>query len=95
MENNNYTMNDIAQFIADYKKNSKYDSKEWLVNIPVIGSKLYEKIALENMKVTVFEKEYNKAKNGNIEQQNIFISKMTPVLDDFYADKEKKKTGRR
>ena len=47
------------------------------------------------MKVTVFEKEYNKAKNGNIEQQNIFISKMTPVLDDFYADKEKKKTGRR
>lgn len=95
MENNNYTMNDIAQFIVDYKKSNKYDSKEWLVNIPVVGSRLYEKVALENMKITIFEKEYDKAKNDNIEQQNKFISKMAPVLDDFYAYKEKKKTGRR
>ena len=47
------------------------------------------------MKITFLENAYNDAINGSIEQQNKFISEMTPVLDDFYANKEKKKTGRR
>ena len=47
------------------------------------------------MKRTVFEKEYNKAKNGSVEEQNEFIRQMTPVLDDFYSSKEKSKIGRR
>ena len=95
MENQKYTMEDIAQFLIDYKECNKYNSKEWLINIPIIGGKLYEKAALENMKRTVFEKEYNKAKNGSVEEQNEFIRQMTPVLDDFYSSKEKSKIGRR
>ena len=95
MENSNYTMDDIAKFIEDYNESNKYSSREWVINIPVVGRKLYEKAALENMKRTVFEKEYNKAKNGSVEEQNEFIRQMTPVLDDFYSSKEKSKIGRR
>ena len=95
MGNQKYTMEDIAQFLIDYKESNKYNSKEWLINIPIIGGKLYEKVILENMKRTFLENAYNDAINGSIEQQNKFISEMTPVLDDFYANKEKKKTGRR
>lgn len=91
MKNSNYTMDDIAQFIADYKESNIYNSKEWMINIPIIGSKLYERVTLENMKRTIFESEYNKAKNDSINQQNKFISEMTPVLDDFY-NKQKRKT---
>ena len=90
MKNSNYTMDDIAQFIADYKESNIYNSKEWMINIPIIGSKLYERVTLENMKRTIFESEYNKAKNGSINQQNKLISEMTPVLDDFY-NKQKRK----
>ena len=95
MENQKYTMEDIAQFLIDYKECNKYNSKEWLINIPIIGGKLYEKVILENMKRTFLENAYNDAINGSIEQQNKFISEMTPVLDDFYANKEKNKNGRR
>ena len=95
MENQKYTMEDITQFLIDYKECNKYNSKEWLINIPIIGGKLYEKVILENMKRTFLENAYNDAINGSIEQQNKFINEMTPVLDDFYANKEKKKTGRR
>ena len=95
MENQKYTMEDIAQFLIDYKECNKDNSKDWLINIPIIGGKLYEKVILENMKRTFLENAYNDAINGSIEQQNKFISEMTPVLDDFYANKEKKKTGRR
>ena len=95
MENQKYTMEDIAQFLIDYKECNKYNSKEWLINIPIIGGKLYEKVILENMKRTFLENAYNDAINGSVEQQNKFISEMTPVLDDFYSSKEKNKTGRR
>lgn len=88
-------MEDIAQFLIDYKECNKYNSKEWLINIPIICGNLYEKVILENKKRTFFENVYNDAINGSIEQQNKFINKMTPVLDCFYDDKEKKKTRRR
>ena len=83
-------MDDIAQFIIDYKESNIYNSKEWVINIPIIGGKLYERVTLENMKRTILEREYNKAKNGSIDQQNKFINEMTPVLDDFY-NKQKRK----
>lgn len=95
IENNKYTMEDITQFLIDYKECNKYNSKEWLINIPIIGGKLYEKVILENMKRTFLENAYNEAINGSIEKQNQFIMEMTPVLDDFYSSEEKKKTGRR
>ena len=95
MENQKYTMGDIEKFLIDYKECNKYNSKDWLISIPIIGTKFYRKVILENMKITFFEKMYKDVMNGNIEQQNKFISEMTTVLDDFYADKEKRKTGRR
>ncbi len=56
MENQKYTMEDIAQFLTDYKECNKYNSKEWLINILIIGGKLYEKVILENIKRTFFLK---------------------------------------
>ena len=45
MENSNYTMDDIAKFIEDYNESNKDSSREWVINIPVVGRKLYEKAA--------------------------------------------------
>ena len=95
MENQKYTIEDIAQFLSDYKECNKYNSYEWLINIPIIGGKLYEKVILENMKRTFLENAYNEAINGSIEKDNQFIMEMTPVLDDFYSSKEKTKIRRR
>ena len=49
MEKQKYTMEDIAKFLIDYKECNKYNSKEWLINIPIVGGKLYEKCS--NMKM--------------------------------------------
>lgn len=95
MENNKYTMEDIAQFLIDYNECNKYNSKEWLVNIPIVGSKLYEKTVLENSKREFFERKYNEALTATEKEQIEFIKQMTPILDDFYSNKEKSKIGRR
>lgn len=95
MENNNYTMDDIAQFIADYKESNIYASKEWLVNVPIVGGKLYEKNVLDKSKRDFFERKYYEVLTGTEEEQIEFIKQMTPVLDDFYSNKEKSKSGRR
>lgn len=50
MENQKYTMEQIKQFIIDYKKSNMYSSKEGLLHVPVIGKNLYEKVILENKK---------------------------------------------
>jgi hypothetical protein len=63
MENQKYTMGDIEKFLIDYKECNKYNSKDWLISIPIIGTKFYRKVILENMKITFFEKMYNFSRN--------------------------------
>lgn len=90
-----YTMEQIEQFIIDYKESKMYPSKEWLLQLPIIGKNLYKKAVLENKKREFFERKYYEALNGSEEMQNEFISQMTPILDDFYLYSEKQQHRRK
>lgn len=95
MKNKKYTMEQIKQFIIDYKESNIYSSKEWLLHTPIIGRKLYERVILENKKREFIEKNYYEALNGSEEIQDRFISQMTPILDEFYLNDEKQKHRKR
>lgn len=89
-----YTLDDIAQFLEDYKQSEIIKPKEWMVGIPLVGSKLYERLVLEHRKREVFLKAYQKVVNGSRNEQIEFIKKMTPILDDYYGMKENQKMKR-
>jgi hypothetical protein len=82
-----YTMVDIGNFVVDYKNDLIINPNTVLAMIPVVGPRLYERLALARKKRDVFEKAYFKALNGTQEEQENFIAKMTPVLDDYYSKK--------
>ena len=86
--NNNYTMEDIEKFLADYRNVQGVKPKDSMLNIPLIGNKIYEKAVLENDKRIFFEQKYQQVLNGSPEEQKEFIEKMTPILDDFYGVKK-------
>lgn len=90
--NNRYTLEDIEKFIVDYKNSLVTGPKDWVVSIPVIGRKIYQRAALEQQKRKIFENHLMEAKNGSIEEQKKFIEQMTPVLDNFYSN-SKENTG--
>ena len=83
--NTNYTMEDIGKFINDYRDSQGVKPNDLMFGIPLVGKKIYEKTSLEDQKRTTFENAYNKALSGSIEDQEKFISDMTPILDDFYS----------
>lgn len=90
MENeHSYTMADIEKFISDYKQVCGLQPKSWMIGIPLIGRKMYQNATLENQKRVFFEEAYNKAINSSIEEQREFITKMAPILDDFYGYQSK------
>lgn len=90
--NNNYTMEDIEKFLVDYQNAQGVKPKDAMLNIPLIGNKIYEKAFLENEKRNFFEQKYQLALNGSPEEQQEFIEKMSPILDDFYGvEKERPK----
>ena len=84
---NKYTLEDIGSFIVDYKIVQGPKPSAWMVSIPVIGKRMYQKAALENHKREMFERAYFKALQATPEEQEKYIQQMTPVLDDFYSDK--------
>ena len=86
-----YTMEDIDTFLFDYFGSQNIEAGDWMLNIPFIGDKLYEKTFLENIKRKKFDELYEKALNGTAEEQEDFIEKMTPVLDDYYKTKKSSK----
>ena len=83
--NNNYTMEDIEKFLVDYRNVQGVKPKDAMISIPLIGNKIYEKAFLENKKRDFFEQKYQLALNGSPEEQQEFIEKMSPILDDFYG----------
>ena len=105
MENSNYTMEDIAKFICDYKEENERrlkesvikvpnNFKERIANIPIVGRRLYQKRVLEESKINFFEQKYIEALNGTIEQQEL-IKQMAPILDDYYSKREEQKSSKR
>lgn len=86
----NYTLEDIGKFINDYKKCQGLKQAGWMLNIPFAGRKIYERACLENYKREFFERKYKEALTASIEEQQVFIEKMTPVLDGFYGNNKAK-----
>lgn len=85
MDNNSYTMKDIESFLVDYRESQVTKPKDFMINIPIVGKKMYDKSFLEDRKRSFFEDEYVEAVKGSIEEQQEFIKKMSPILDDFYG----------
>lgn len=81
----NYTLNDIAKFIVDYKRRFTAKPRNWMLSIPIVGKNMYERTYLENNKIVFFENKYYKALMGSKEEQQKFIEQMTPILDEFYS----------
>ncbi len=86
MENHNYTMDDIEKFIKDYKLSQQSKSKDWMLSLPIVGKRMYEKAYLEETKRDFFEKKYDEMLNASLEEQQDFIKQMSPVLDEFYNE---------
>ena len=87
-----YTMEDIDTFLNDYFGLVYPEAEDWMLSIPVVGKKAYERTYLENIKRKKFDELYEKALNGTAEEQEDFIEKMTPVLDDYYKNKKSSKS---
>ena len=87
---NNYTLEDIGNFIEDYKASLGACPNDFTMNIPIISNKKYERFLLEQQKREVFEKAYIKAMSANSSEQENFINQMAPILDDFYSKKKAK-----
>ena len=83
----NYTLEDIRKFVEDYKETQGFAPNDIMLSVPFVGKKAYEKSLLEQKKRNFFEQAYEKAKSGSIEEQEEFIKKMTPILNDFYSKK--------
>ena len=84
-----YTMEDIGNFIIDYREAQGFKPHEIMLSIPKVGRAIYQKACLEEQKRQFFEGEYKKAISGSDEEQQVFIEKMTPVLDSFYGVSDK------
>ena len=81
-------MDDIEKFIKDYKNSQQTKPKDWLLSIPIVGRKMYEKAYLEDAKRNFFEKKYYEMLNASLEEQQDFINQMTPILNEFSAKEE-------
>ena len=84
----NYTMEDIGNFLVDYRNAQGLEPNDLMLNIPLVGKKFYERAFLEDQKRVFFEKKYQEALQGSIEEQQEFIEKISPLLDYFYGVKK-------
>ncbi len=84
----NYTMEDVGNFLVDYRNAQGLEPNDLMLNIPLVGKKIYERAFLEDQKRVFFEKKYQEALEGSIEEQQEFIEKISPLLDDFYGVKK-------
>ena len=84
----NYTMEDVGNFLVDYRNAQGLEPNDLMLNIPLVGKKFYERAFLEDQKRVFFEKKYQEALQGSIEEQQEFIEKISPLLDYFYGVKK-------
>ena len=84
----NYTMEDIGNFLVDYRNAQGLEPNDLMLNIPLVGKKFYERAFLEDQKRVFFEKYNQEALQGSIEEQQEFIEKISPLLDYFYGVKK-------
>jgi hypothetical protein len=84
-----YTMEEIGMFINEIEESQIVMPNEFVANIPLVGRKMFEKAALDDKKIRFFKREYLIAINRPDEEQQAFIEKMTPILNDYYGVEDK------
>ena len=85
-----YNMSDMGKFVVDYNSRLFIRPKSWMMFIPFVGRKMYQKASLEEHKRERFERELYLAANELIDQKK-YIEEMTPVLESFYSKQKVKK----
>ena len=84
---NNYTLEDIRNFINNMEKNYLVRMKDILKNIPFIGVELYKKALFEQMKIDFCKRALEEAEKGTIEEQQKLIREFTPILLEVKSKK--------
>ena len=91
MRNNEYTMDDIAYFINSCENDENYFLPNPLIRNMLSKKKVYEIEYYRRMKMIQYKGEYDRIRNGTIEEQNRYIQSMSPILDKFYKHERKNK----
>jgi hypothetical protein len=81
-----YTMDDVAVYIDSYSRSLELEMET--TNFSDISNDIYERNYLKYNKVLLFKKLYYRALTSSKNEQELFVHKMAPILDDFYGEKK-------
>ncbi len=75
-----FTLDDVKKLIKQMERKNIIKPRDFVVNIPLIGRKLYEKAWLEQKKIDVLKEQLEKAENGTELDRQRFIDDLEPLL---------------
>lgn len=75
-----FALDDVRKLINKMERKNIIKPKDYLINIPFIGRKLYEKARLEQMKINILKEQLEKAENGTEADRQRFIDELEPLL---------------
>lgn len=75
-----FTLDDAKKLINEMEKKNIVKPRDYFLNIPFIGRKLYEKAWFEQKKIEVLKEQLEKAENGTELDKRRFIDELEPLL---------------
>ncbi len=75
-----FTLDDVRKLIRKMERKNIIKPKDYIVNIPFIGRKLYQKACAEEIKINVLKEQLEKAENGSELDRQRFIDDLEPLL---------------
>lgn len=75
-----FTLDDVRRLINVMERKNIIKPKNYIVNIPFIGRKLYEKAWFEQKKINILKEQLEKAENGTETDRRRFIDELEPLL---------------
>ena len=51
-----YSMEDIRIFLDEYKSTQEPKPADWMLSVPLVGRRMYEKAVLQEHRINYFEK---------------------------------------
>ncbi len=75
-----FALDDVRKLINKMERKNIIKPKDYLINIPFIGRKLYEKAWLEQKKINILKEQLEKAENGTANDKQRFIDELEPLL---------------
>lgn len=75
-----FTLDDVRRLINVMERKNIIKPKNYIVNIPFIGRKLYEKAWFEQKKINILKEQLEKVENGTETDRRRFIDELEPLL---------------